>query len=94
MTALPAVNRMVRYVGKQGVHAVRPAVVTVDVNTYVDHEEGVPLESPMHAHLWVFTTLSRSDYEAGNPGKPGFHEMNVPYSHTKEPGTWHWPERV
>lgn len=86
--------RIVRYVGKFGVNAVRPAIVTVDQETYLDHEQGVPLDSNSHVHLWVFTTLSKSDHEAGNPGLPGFHEMNVPYDEAMSPGTWHWPPRV
>jgi hypothetical protein len=91
--AAPTVCRIVRYVGKQGVHAIRPAIVTVDRDTYVEHDEGVPLDSTHHVHLWVFTTKSRTAHEAGEPGLPGFHEMNVPYSADMLPGTWHWPPR-
>jgi hypothetical protein len=90
----PTVCRIVRYVGKQGVHAIRPAIVTVDQSTYVDHDEGVPLDSDMHAHLWVFTTKSRTAHETAQPGMPGFHEMNVPYDPDGAPGTWHWPSRA
>lgn len=89
--ARPTVGRIVRYVGKMGVNAERPALVTVDRETYVDHPEGVELDSDMHVHLWVFTTKSRSDHEAGNPGQPGFHEMNIGYDANGAPGTWHWP---
>lgn len=87
----PTVCRLVRYVGKIGVNAERPAIVTVDRDTWIDHAEAVPLDSDMHAHLWVFTTLSASDHAAGNPGLPGWHEMNVPYDANGAPGTWHWP---
>ncbi|BCJ45304.1 hypothetical protein GCM10010168_85730 [Actinoplanes ianthinogenes] len=87
----PTVGRIVRYVGRFGVNAVRPAIVTVDSETYVEHDQGVPLTSSTHAHLWVFTTKSRADHESGAPGQPGFHEMDVPYDPGKAPGTWHWP---
>lgn len=90
----PTVGRIVRYVGKLGVNAVRPAIVTVDQDTYVDHDEGVPLDSDQHAHLWVFTTKSRTAHENGAPGMAGFHEMNVPYDADGAPGTWHWPPRA
>ncbi len=95
MEQKPSVGRIVRYVGKHGVNAVRPAIVTVDSSTYVDHDEGVPLASDMHVHLWVFTTQSRTDHEVyGARGVAGFHEMNIPYDPAGTPGTWHWPART
>lgn len=89
----PSTGRIVRYVGKHGVHAHRAAIVTVAADTYVEHDQGLPLESPQHVHLWVFTTLSRDAHQAGAPGLPGFHEINVPYDPAGAPGTWHWPPR-
>jgi hypothetical protein len=92
----PSVGRIVRYVGKQGVNAVRPAIVTVDQSTYVDHDEGVPLTDDLHVHLWVFTTKSRTaheTYSGVDSGIPGFHEMDVAYDAAGAPGTWHWPAR-
>ncbi|TDD11858.1 hypothetical protein [Nonomuraea diastatica] len=79
----PTTGRIVRYRGKQGLHAVRAAIVTADVDTL--DPEGVrvgavpPLDSPFHVHLWVFTPGARG----------GFHEYNVPPG--DPPGTWHWP---
>lgn len=96
MEQKPSVGRIVRYVGNRGVQAVRPAIVTVDRETCIDHDEGVPLDSDSHVHLWVFTTKSRTAHETyggADPGLPGFHEMNIPYDAGKAPGTWHWPPR-
>ncbi|MER7363287.1 hypothetical protein [Nonomuraea wenchangensis] len=79
----PTTGRIVRYRGRQGLQAIRAAIVTADVDTL--DPEGVqvgavpPLESPLHAHLWVFTPGARG----------GFHEYNVPPGDL--PGTWHWP---
>ncbi|GAB2918621.1 hypothetical protein ACFMQL_20500 [Nonomuraea fastidiosa] len=79
----PTTGRIVRYRGKQGLHAVRAAIVTADVDTLDPAGVRVgaipPLDSPFHVHLWVFT-----------PGAAGGrHEYNVPPG--DEPGTWHWP---
>jgi hypothetical protein len=94
MEQKPSIGRIVRYVRKQGVGAVSPAIVTVDASTYIEHAESVALDSDTHAHLWVFTTKSRTDHEVhGAPGIPGFHEMNIPYDPSGAPGTWHWPTR-
>ncbi|MEW1838556.1 hypothetical protein AB0392_11430 [Nonomuraea angiospora] len=80
----PTTGRIVRYRGKHGLHAIRAAIVTADVDTL--DPEGVrvgavpALDSPHHVHLLVFT-----------PGAQGFfHEFNVPAG--DEPGTWHWPD--
>ena len=75
-------GHIVRYVGKQGVNAVRAAIVTMDVGTWVRTGDVEPLDSNQHVHLWVFTP--------GNEG--GFAEYNVGPGYV--PGTWHWPERV
>ncbi|TMR99522.1 hypothetical protein [Nonomuraea basaltis] len=83
----PTTCQIVRYRGTQGLHAVRAAIVTADVDTL--DPEGVrvgavpPLDSAFHVHLWVFT-----------PGAlGGFHECNVPPGTAPgtAPGTWHWP---
>ncbi|WP_113705376.1 hypothetical protein [Nonomuraea lactucae] len=82
----PTTGRIVRYRGEQGLHAIRAAIVTADVETL--DPEGVrlgavpPLDSAFHVHLWVFT-----------PGQQGgFHEYNV--SPGAEPGCWFWPPRT
>lgn len=80
----PTTGRIVRYVGKQGVHAHRAAVVTMADDTWIREGDIDPLDSDTHVHLWVFT-----------PGSEvGFAEMNIPYDPAKAPGTWHWPERT
>jgi len=82
----PITCDIVRYRGKQGLHAVRAAIVTADVDTL--DPEGVrlgavpALDSAFHVHLWVFTPCAVG----------GFHEYNVPPG--DEPGTWHWPART
>ncbi|MFD8529424.1 hypothetical protein ACFV0L_18590 [Streptosporangium canum] len=83
MSQLPTTGEIVRYQGKQGLHAVRAAIVTADVTTLDPRgvEVGaVPaLDDEFHVHLWVFT-----------PGKVGgFHEYNIPPG--TQPGTWHRP---
>jgi hypothetical protein len=55
----PTTGRIVRYRGKHGLHAVRAAIVTADIDTL--DPEGVrvgavpALESDQHVHLLVFT---------------------------------------
>ncbi|GAA5046522.1 hypothetical protein HNP84_009737 [Thermocatellispora tengchongensis] len=83
MYRIPVTGDIVRYRGKQGLHAVRAAIVTADVTTLDPRgvEVGaVPaLDDAFHVHLWVFT-----------PGQlGGFHEFNIPPG--EDPGTWHWP---
>lgn len=85
-TQLPSLGRMVFYRGKQGLFALRAAVVTADANSLDPRgvEAGlVPaLESAAHVHLWVFT-----------PSKGGgFAEFNVPPG--DGPGEWQWPPQV
>ncbi|MEU4589986.1 hypothetical protein [Micromonospora aurantiaca (nom. illeg.)] len=82
----PTTGRIVRYRGKQGLNAVRAAIVTADVDTLdprgVAAGEVPPLDSDQHVHLWVFT-----------PGeKGGFAEFNV--APGDDPGQWSWPPRV
>jgi len=89
----PTLGRIVHYRGKQGFHAMRAAIVTVDVRSLDPRgvEAGVipDLDSSEHVHLWVFT-----------PGESGgFTEYNVPPGQADEhgeipPGSWCWPPRV
>jgi hypothetical protein len=81
----PTTGRILRYRGKQGLLAMRAAIVTADVETLdprgVDSGEVPALDSDEHVHLWVFT-----------PGeKGGFAEFNV--AQGDEPGQWSWPPR-
>ncbi|MFI7072035.1 hypothetical protein [Micromonospora sediminicola] len=82
----PTTGRIVRYRGKQGLNAMRAAIVTADVDTLdprgVEAGEVPALDSDQHVHLWVFT-----------PGaKGGFAEFNV--APGDEPGQWSWPPRI
>lgn len=81
----PTTGRILRYRGKQGLLAMRAAIVTCDVNTLDPRgvESGnIPgLDSDEHVHLWVFT-----------PGESGgFTEYNV--GPGDGPGKWSWPPR-
>lgn len=76
----PTTGRIVRYRGKQGVGAVRAAIVVMDTETWVRSGDVEPLDSDQHVHLWVFT-----------PGEAGFAEYNV--GPGEEPGQWSWPPR-
>lgn len=82
----PTTGRILRYRGKQGLFAMRAAIVTCDVETLdprgVESGDIPGLDSDEHVHLWVFT-----------PGeKGGFTEYNV--AQGDEPGQWSWPPRV
>ncbi|MFB4312951.1 hypothetical protein [Actinomadura sp. 21ATH] len=96
MNQQPTLGRIVHYRGKEGLHALRAAIVTADVRTLdprgVEAGTVPPLDSEYHVHLWVFT-----------PGEAGgFPEFNVPSGEPHEhqsgqelpPGTWGWPPRV
>lgn len=79
-------GRILRYRGKLGLHAMRAAIVTCDVETLdprsVESGDIPGLDSDEHVHLWVFT-----------PGeKGGFAEYNV--GPGDEPGQWSWPPRA
>lgn len=88
----PSTGRIVRYVGKQGVHAHRAAIVTMADDTWIRKGDVGPLDSDMHVHLWVFTPAAGL---GDGPGQiSGFAEDNIAYDPDKAPGTWHWPERV
>lgn len=100
----PTLGRIVHYRGKQGLHAMRAAIVTATVDTLdsrgVEAGQVPPLSSDQHVHLWVFTPAA-----AGvNAGTGGFPEFDVPRGEpdgaepgtagTIPPGTWCWPPRV
>jgi hypothetical protein len=88
----PTTGRILRYRGKQGILAMRAAIVTCDVETLdprgVESGDIPGLDSDEHVHLWVFT-----------PGEAGgFTEYNVAPGEvgddgTIPPGTWTWPPR-
>jgi hypothetical protein len=82
----PTTCRILRYRGKQGLMAMRAAIVTADVDTLdprgVESGEVPALTDDQHVHLWVFT-----------PGAlGGFAEYNV--GPGDEPGQWSWPPRA
>lgn len=90
----PSLGRIVHYRGKQGLLAMRAAIVTCDTKSLDPRgvEQGLipDLADDEHVHLWVFT-----------PGESGgFTEYNVPLGHAEEnsgeipPGSWCWPPRV
>lgn len=82
----PTMGRIVRYRGKQGLHAPRPAIVVTTTGTLdprgVEHDARLRLSSDTHVHLHVLT-----------PSDAGFFtEYDVPQG--DGPGEWNWPERV
>jgi hypothetical protein len=86
----PTICRMVQYRGKEGLQALRAAVIAATVDTLdprgVEAGDVPALDSPNHVHLVVFT-----------PGESGhFTEYNVPLDEPGmcRPGTWQWPTRV
>ncbi|WP_242908688.1 hypothetical protein [Actinomadura terrae] len=86
----PTLGRIVHYRGKEGLNAMRAAIVTADVHSLDPRgvEAGLipALTDDMHVHLWVFT-----------PGEAGgFTEYNVPHGQGDDipPGSWCWPPRV
>lgn len=90
MSQQPTIGRIVQYRGKQGVNALRAAIVTATVDTLdpgnVEAGHVPALDSPNHVHLCVFT-----------PGDRGFFvEYNVPLDDEGmcRPGRWQWPTRV
>lgn len=89
-TARPTIGRIVHYRGKQGLHALRAAIITCTVDTLerqgVDTGTIPDLDSDEHVHLHVFT-----------PSSMGFFvEYNIPRDEDGlcRPGTWQWPTRV
>lgn len=80
---LPTLGRIVHYVGKQGIHARRAAIVSCTVAELKPEGDAPALDSDMHVHLCVLT-----------PGERGhFSEFNVPHDPDGAPGTWSWPPR-
>lgn len=82
----PTLGRIVHYRGKQGLLAMRAAIVTGTVDSLdprgVESGQVRALDSDSHVHLWVFT-----------PGESGgFAEFNV--APGDDPGQWSWPPRV
>jgi hypothetical protein len=90
----PTLGRIVHYRGKQGLQTHRAAIVTADIGSLdqrgVDAGTIPALDSPLHAHLWVFTPAVSG----------GFTEYNVPPDDGAEsdgqikPGSWAWPPRT
>jgi hypothetical protein len=85
-----SLGRIVQYRSKQGVNALRAAIVAATVDTLdpgnVEAGEVPALDSADHVHLFVLT-----------PGDRGFFmEYNVPLDEPGmcRPGTWQWPTRV
>lgn len=88
---IPTIGRIVWYRGKKGLHTMRPAIVTVTVDTLdpggVEVDPRLALTDNMHVHLHVFT-----------PSEQGsFTEYDVPFDAgddgTIAPGAWTWPRR-
>ena len=87
----PRLGDVVHYRGKQGLCAMRAAIVTANTDSLdprgVEAGEVPALDSPHHVHLWVFT-----------PGAlDGFAEHNVPPAEETSgepipPGSWCWPK--
>ena len=95
-TMLPTLGRIVHYRGKQGLLAMRAAIVTATVDSLdprgVESGDVPALDSPTHLHLWVFTPGDRGGFPeynvpAGGQAEPGI-DPTIP------PGSWCWPPRV
>jgi hypothetical protein len=79
---------IVQYRGRQGLQALRGALVTATADTLdprgVDAGQVAPLTSPEHVHLFVLTPSNAV----------GFPEYDVPRDADPgmcRPGTWQWP---
>jgi hypothetical protein len=89
MTTLPTLGRTVLYRGKEGLNALRAAVVTATKSTLdprgVETGQVPDLSSETHVHLNVHTAGSSIL----------FNEFDVPYAGDgvtdPEPGQWSWP---
>lgn len=89
---LPTLGRIVHYRGKQGVQAMRAAIVVVDWDSWVRGGDIPDLDDEGHVHLWVFSPNDQG----------GFMEYNVKQANPDvlhadgkiNPGTWTWPARV
>lgn len=94
--AKPTIGRIVWYRGKEGLEALRPAMVVTTVGTLaaagVTADPRLALTDEMHVHLHVFTPSDRGF----------FTEYDVPYDDETtgdderypQPGKWAWPRRV
>lgn len=89
----PSQGRIVHYRGREGLQAMRPAIVTCDAASLdprgVESGNVPALDSDQHVHLWVFTPSTLG----------GFAEFNVPFGESGDdgqipPGTWCWPPRT
>ena len=89
----PTLGRIVHYRGREGLHAMRAAIVTADINSLDQRGVGAgkiqALTDDTHVHLWVFTPsmaggFAEFNVAEGEPGEDGL----IP------PGTWTWPPRI
>lgn len=91
VTRMPVLGDVVHYRGKEGVQALRAAIVSctlveLDPQNVVDGNIS-DLDDEMHVHLHVITPGARGHFE----------EFNIDYSVADEngnipPGTWTWPK--
>lgn len=90
---IPTLGRTVHYRGKEGVKALRAAIVSCTVEE-LDQQNVLDghisdLDDEMHVHLHVITPGARGHFE----------EFNVPFGEPQTdgkipPGTWCWPKLV
>lgn len=82
MNLRPTLAVPVHYRGKQGLQAVRAAIITATVDSLdqrgVNAGQIPHLSTATHVHLWVFTPSNAS----------GFAEFDVPLDLGLAPGTW------
>lgn len=89
----PTLGRIVHYRGREGVQAMRAAIVSCTLNE-LDNQNVIDgnisdLDDEMHVHLHVITPGARGHFE----------EFNVPHGEPQSdgkipPGTWCWPQLV
>ena len=90
---IPTLGSIVHYRGKEGVQAMRAAIVSCTLEE-LDNQNVIDghisdLDTEMHVHLHVITPGTRGHFE----------EFNVPHGDPQEngqipPGTWCWPKMV
>lgn len=82
----PTLSDKVIYVAKVDLQVERAAIVSCTLRALLGMGEmgkDLPaISSAMHVHLHVFAFSKTS---------PVYLDWDVPFSPTKEPGTWHWP---
>jgi hypothetical protein len=98
MSQKPTLGRIVHYRGKQGLFALRAAIVTATIDS-LDHRGvssgAVPaLDSDEHVHLWVFTPGELGGFAEFNVGRGEATAGDEATADTIPPGTWCWPPRV